>query len=232
MRRIAKWFGIALLVLLCLPVLTAAIAVGLANTDYGRHLIERETPALTAGMVRLDGLAGRFPDALRVGRIEVADSKGTYVTLTGVVLDWSPTALVKGIVRVDQVSAQTLDLSRLPVSDTKTKSSSGSYSLPVQVELKRLAIDKVSIGAPVAGTAADLSLTGSGDLRTLTDGTIHLAAKRLDQAGQYDVDASLNGADIGANVSVQEPPKGLIATIAKLPDLGAVSIKAEVKGPQ
>ena len=86
-RRVFKWFGIVLLVLLGLPVLLVAIAVGLANVDYGRHLIERETASLTGGMVRIDGLTGRFPDALRVGRIEVSDSKGPYVTLTGVVLE-------------------------------------------------------------------------------------------------------------------------------------------------
>ena len=32
-------------------------------------------------MVRIEGLAGRFPDALRVGRIQVSDAKGPYVTI-------------------------------------------------------------------------------------------------------------------------------------------------------
>ncbi|HVY13750.1 MAG TPA: translocation/assembly module TamB domain-containing protein [Rhodopila sp.] len=231
MRRAAKWIGIVVLVLLGLPVLAVAAALGLANIDYGRHLIERETASLTGGMVRIEGLAGRFPDALRIGRIDVADAKGVYVSVTGLALDWSPLKLLNSVVSVDQLAAKTITVSRLPVSESKTTSSSGSFSLPVRIDLAKLEVDKATIEAPVVGTRAELALNGSGQLRTLTEGTVHLDVKRLDQPGTYRADADVTSAGVTASVTAQEPPKGLIATIGQLPDLGAVSIRADVKGP-
>ena len=47
-----------------------------ANTDPGRRFIEQQTASLTGGMVRIQGLAGRFPDALRAEQIQVSDAKG------------------------------------------------------------------------------------------------------------------------------------------------------------
>jgi translocation and assembly module TamB len=227
------WGGAILLVVLCLPALMVAIAVGLANVDTGRHLIEQQTASLTGGMVRFEGLSGRFPDALRIGRVEVADAKGVYVTVTGVTLDWSPWKLLDGIVAIDQLAAQTVILSRLPVSDSTAAPSSGSaFSLPVRVDLARLAVAKATIEAPVAGVAADLALTGSGELRMLTQGRVHLDIRRLDSPGTYRADADLTGATITASVTAQEPAHGLIASIAQMSDLGAVSIRADVKGPQ
>ncbi len=104
--------------LLGLPVLLVAIAVGPGEYRFGRHLIERQTASLTGGMVRIEGLAGRFPDALRVGRIEVSDSKGPYVTLTGVVLDWSPGKLLNRIVSDGPTIGP--DPDRQPVAGSQT----------------------------------------------------------------------------------------------------------------
>ena len=71
MTRVLKWFGIVVAVLLGLPVLLVLIVIGLANIDTGRRLIESETASLTGGMVRLQGLSGSFPGALRVDRKSV-----------------------------------------------------------------------------------------------------------------------------------------------------------------
>ena len=108
----------------------------LANTDSGRRLIETRTKSLTGGMVTIQGLGGRFPDALRAGRIEVSDYKGAYVTVSGAALDWSPLKLIGGVAQVDQLQAARVDFARLPKSESKaaTGKSSSSFSLPVRVD--------------------------------------------------------------------------------------------------
>lgn len=228
-RRLLIWVP---LVLLGLPVLVLAIAVGLANLDFGRRIIEDQTASLTGGMVRIQGLSGRFPDQLRISRVEVTDAKGPYVTVTDAALDWSPTSLINRIVQVDRLQAASVHFARLPESDSKTSSSSGgTFHLPVRVDISRLQIDKAAIGAPVAGAAATLTLSGSGQVRQLTQVTAHLIATRLDGAGDYKVDGDVTADTIDATVHVAEPPKGLIAAIAKLPDLGAINIDASVNGP-
>jgi translocation and assembly module TamB len=231
-RRLLKWIAGIILVLLALPVLTIAAVLLLTNIDAGRRLIEDQTKSLTGGMVSIQGLAGRFPDALRIGRIEVSDFKGPYVTVSDVVLDWSPLTLLSGTAQIDQLQAARVDFSRLPESDSQTTSSSGSFSLPVRVDLRSLRINEAFIGAPVAGAAATLALNGSADLPSLTEGSIHLDARRLDSLGTYTVSGTVTPREIQASIKVDEPAKGLIATIAQVPDVGPLAVQAAVNGPR
>ena len=231
-RRLLKWAAGIVLVLIGIVVLAIAVILIGANTGPGRRFIQNETASLTGGMVRIQGVAGRFPDKLRVTQIQVADAKGTYLTISNLIFDWSPLKLFQRTALIDNLQAAKLDFSRLPVSGSKKKTSSGSYSLPVEVNLRHLQIDQAVIGAPVAGAAATLALNGSADLKSLTDGTIQLDAKRLDSPGDYAVNAHITPAAIRASVKVNEPAKGLISTIAHLPDLGAIAVQASVDGPR
>jgi translocation and assembly module TamB len=230
-RRILQWIFRGLLVLVALPLVAIGLVLVVANTDPGRRLIQSQTSSLTGGMVRIEGLAGRFPDALRVGRVQVSDADGPYVTVTGLILDWSPSQLVRRMVTVDRLRADRFEFNRLPKSETSSNEGS-SFSLPVQIDLRELQIDQVVLGAPVAGVAATLALSGSGQLRTISEGSVSLDARRLDSPGHYAVAGTVTSHDIQATLKADEPPKGLISSLASLPELGAISIQASVNGPR
>ncbi len=227
-----KWIIRVVLTLIAIPILAVAGVLLLANLDAGRRLIEAQTASLTGGMVRLQGLAGRFPDALRVGQIQVSDAEGPYLTIAGLTLDWSPTMLVKRIARIDRLQADQVDFVRLPVSDSKATAGGGSFTLPVQVDLRQLRVDKAVIGAAVAGSPAVLALAGSGELRTLSEGTLRFTGNRLDSAGQYRLNGEITPQSVTGSLKLDEPAKGLVASIAGLPDLGAISAQASVDGPK
>jgi translocation and assembly module TamB len=230
-RRLLRWTARIIVVLVALPILAVAVVAIAANTGPGRHLIEQQTASLTGGMARIEGLTGRFPDALRVREIQVSDAEGPYFTIKGLVLDWSPLKLVQRIALIDRLQADHVDFSRLPKSEGTTNSGS-SFNMPVRLDLRDLQINSASIGAPVAGVAATLALNGSADLRTLTEGTVRLDANRLDSPGHYAVSGRVTSDMIQATVKADEPANGLISSIAKLPGLGAISIDAAVDGPQ
>ena len=230
--RVLKWMVGIILVLLALPIVLVGVILIVANTDPGRRLIESETASLTGGMVRITGLAGRFPDALRVGQIQVSDAKGPYVTISGLILDWSPVRLVERTAQINRLQADRLDFSRLPVSESSTSSSSGSFALPVHVDLRHLQVDQAVVGAAVAGTAATLALDGDAELASLTEGSLHLDAQRLDSPGHYVVAGRITPTDIQTTIRAEEPAKGLISSIAHLPDLGAVTIQGSINGPK
>ncbi|HXT79296.1 MAG TPA: translocation/assembly module TamB domain-containing protein [Acetobacteraceae bacterium] len=229
MRRAAKWLAWILGILIALPVLLVTLVMISANTDAGRRLIEQETASLTGGMVRIAGLAGRFPDALRVARIDIADAAGVYLTVEDVALDWSPTRLIRRNVLIDRLTARHINFARMPLPGG---TSSGSYSLPVQVDLKMLRVDRMDIGQPVAGQAVALAIDGSAQVRTLTTGSARIEAHRLDGQGTYALDAEIDPAHMHATIKADEPPHGLIAGLATLPDLGALAIDATIDGPR
>ena len=232
-RRIVLWL-VAVLVLI--PVLAIIAALVLLNINPGRRLVETLAQQLTAGQVVIAGLGGRFPDALTLRHAEVRDSKGAWLYLDNVALDWSPLALLHGEARVDRVAAGSIDVPRLPVSTAPAKpqpaGSTGSFSLPVRVTLGSLQVKRAAIGAPVAGVAAALSLDGRGRLASLQDGSADVTLHRLDGPGSYEVHGTIDPSHLAARLAVSEPAQGLIAQVAHLPNLGPITLNASVDGPR
>ena len=232
LRRILLW--VAGIVLLTPVVLVLAVLV-LANTGFGRSLIEREAASLTGGQVVLRGLAGRFPDALRLAHLEVHDAQGTWLTLDGVALDWSPLALIGKVARIDSLAAAEIHVLRLPVATAAKKpapASQGGSGLPVQVDLRALRIARLQLDAPVAGAPAALRVEGHAHLASLSDATLTAAIDRLDGPGTYRLDGHLDDAAIRAVLDAHEPAGGLVSGLAKLPALGALALHATVDGPR
>ncbi len=232
MRALLTWIGRITTGLLTLAILAVVLVMILANIGPGRALIEAQTASLTGGMVRIQGLGGRFPDALRIGLVQVADAKGPYVAVRDVAFDWSPLRLLTGTAQVDSLTARSIDLSRLPEPSGASSSSGGSFELPIPVALRHLHVDQAIIGASVAGAAATFAVDGDGELQTLTQGTVRLTILRKDAPGRYEAAGTVKADHIQATVTLEEPARGLIATIAKLPDLGPVAIQASIDGPR
>lgn len=224
MRAWVKWPLIGLAVL----VVPVAGIWGGANTNPGRRVIERLAPSLTGGMVRIEHLSGRFPDALRLGRVIVTDSQGAWLTIEDIALEWSPRRLFSGLAQIEALTASRVALARLPVSDSPS-TGGGGFALPVRVAVERLHVTRLDLAVPVAGQAVSLSVDGSAHLRSLQEGDATLSLV----AGQdrYAAEARMNATGIHATLTVTEAPGGLLARLSSLPDIGAIEAKAAVNGP-
>src|ERR1700744_4464432 len=110
MARIGKILAWTMAVVLGVPLVLVAMLLVAGNTNPGRHLIERLTPGLTGGEIRLAGLAGRFPDRLRAARLELADKDGAYLTLDGLTFDWPPMQRLHGLLDIDRLDARAVSL--------------------------------------------------------------------------------------------------------------------------
>jgi translocation and assembly module TamB len=238
MRRAAKILAWVAGVMLAIPVLLVVVVLVGANTDPGRRLIERLTPQLTGDAVRLAGIAGRFPDALRIARIEVRDKGGAYVTVTDAVLDWSPLALLHGVAQVDGLTAGNVTLARLPVSSGGPAS---TFSVPLRVSVAQLRIDTLDVGRPVAGVAMALAVEGEARIDVLRnipelppedDAALTLAIRQRDGSGRYDIAATVAPGGNHALVTIEEKPGGMVAKLAALPEIGAIAARLAADGPR
>ena len=235
MRTVLRVLVWLLGVLVLVPVFAVLAAILLLNVDPGRRLVERLAGQLTGGQVVIAGLGGRFPDALRLAHAEVHDAQGAWLLLDDVALDWSPLALLHKEARVDLLTAGRVQVPRLPVSQPAPAgqpASSQPFSLPVRVSVEAIRIARAEVGAPVAGVAAVLALDGRAHLASLQDGDADVTIDRLDSAGSYVVHGRIDPTHLAAKLDVAEPPHGLIAAIAKLPDIGAIAVQASVDGPR
>ncbi len=183
----------------------------------------------------LRGLSGRFPDALRLAHAEIRDAQGAWLTLDEVALEWSPSALFGRVAEIDRLTAGHVGVPRLLVASTPAKPagpSKGGFSLPVRVDLRALQVARLDLGASVAGTPAAAKIEGSGQFRSLEDAAVRLAVNRLDGQGAYTLDGKVDASAIRAALNAEEPAGGLIAGLAKLPGLGALSVHGTIDGPR
>ncbi len=74
-RAAASWPGSSAS-LVAIPVVAVAAVLVLANLPVGRNFITGHLGGLTGGMVEADGLAGRFPDRLRLRHVALRDCAG------------------------------------------------------------------------------------------------------------------------------------------------------------
>jgi translocation and assembly module TamB len=228
-----RWTKIALWtvgLLIAVPILALALLIIAANTDGGRREIEALTPKLTSGEVQIAALSGQFPGRLQVGHAEVRDKDGTWLTLDGIVLDWSPLLLVTGQAKIAQLSAGHVGLSRVPVASSSR--STKSTGLPVRVAIDAFHIAKLDLAPPIVTAAASVMIDGRLTLNSLQDGDGALTIRRLDAPGNYELNAKADSKSVEARISGSEPPKGLVSALANLPDLGPLSLSLTLDGPR
>jgi translocation and assembly module TamB len=227
MRRVAKrslWIsGIACL---CIVALGGAVWVA-GNTDSGRKLIERLTFRLTAGHVVLSGLGGSFPTRPTLEELRLSDGHGVWLTADGLSARWSPLELLQRRIHVEELHAARVHMERAPISDTP----GGSATIP-HIEVGHFALDVVELGAPLVGTAAVLSGSGSLQLRSLEDASSDLVAHRMNGEGDYALHLRLDPKRMDASLAVHEPASGPLENLLSLPGLGALSATMTLAGPR
>lgn len=207
--------GIALTLLAL--VLLAIVALAVLNTGPGRSFVARQLESLapesglTFDVGRLEGsLYGR----LLIRDLRIGDPKGTFATSPLVVLDWRPAALIQRHVQIEELTAETVRVLRLPqLNETTTE---GPILPDIDITVGRLAIDRIIVEPPVAGRRQVLALQAradiadrraivSADARSAAGDRLKLKLDAVPDDGRFDVDAS-----------VVAPVGGVVAGVAGL----------------
>src|SRR5947209_1332611 len=144
MRRVLRRAFIALAILAALPVIALGLVVAAANTELGQAQLARLVAWITAGSntaVTIEGLRGRFPDQLAATRIDVSDPDGRWLVIDDAAIAWSPLDLLHGRATIDAITAGRVAVARPPRPNAQASSAGGG--LPLPVELRRLAIDRL-----------------------------------------------------------------------------------------
>ncbi len=248
--RIAAWAaGLLLGLPLALIVLLLVVILVGANTGAGRRLIERQATSLTGGLVGIEGLGGRFPDALTVRRITVNDTEGPWLAIDRLALDWSPLRLLTGTVHVELASAGLIDAMRLPVPAPNAKPAPptrpGTRSgLHLGILIDRLRVDRLAVAAPIAGTAVAATIDGHvriADLAPLLDGVaigrlpdsdLGLQLARLDRPGRLDLAAKVAPSTLALHLRLDDPADGFVAALGHLPILDPLHLSLDLAGPR
>ncbi len=235
MRRLRK-FAILLLLGVAAPV-----AAQDTEEEAGGPLVRllENTLSNESRTISVTGLEGALSSRATIEQIEVSDTDGVWLRLSGAVLDWNRLALVRGRFSVNELTAERIDLLRkpLPSADADLPAPEAQPfsmpELPVAIEIGQLAVNHIELGQDVVGLAATLEVDGR---LTLADGALDtkLAIDRLDRPG--DTIALTAGfanetQQITLDLRMEEAAGGLLSKVLKLPGAPPVILTAQGDGP-
>ena len=214
------------------------------ESEDGGGFLTRTIEGLLSGAgreVRLEGFAGALSSEASFERLTIADDQGVWLTVEDVTLVWSRLSLLRGQLQVDRLTARSIDLPRLsqaPAEETVDIPDAEAKpfalpELPVSVNIDEVSIEKVTIGEPVIGVAAELALKASAQLDD-DAARLDLLAERLDgQTGRSGIIAGFvrDTSEITVDVDLTEDAGGLVAGLMNLPGRPSVGLKVAGAGP-
>ncbi|NTJ66090.1 translocation/assembly module TamB [Agrobacterium rhizogenes] len=234
--RLVRWIAYAVVAILVL-VVAAVLVVSLvpSATGYAVDQVAKiaSTPDRTIAIAAPSGLLN---GNLRVGSITVSDTKGPYAKVQNLAIDWSPLSLLTGTFHADRVAADVVDFERLPVSTvapaTQPASSSG-FSLPIAIDIGKIALPDLRIGQAVAGQDFILAADGSVKANSSSMGLTLNASRHDVPDAKLSADIAFAPAEnqLKLKMQISEPRDGMLAGLLHLPGGPAVNIDLSGDGP-
>ncbi|WP_051955815.1 translocation/assembly module TamB domain-containing protein [Beijerinckia mobilis] len=185
--------------------------------------------------ITIERISGFVPFDIHVGRINVTDRKGAVAEVTDATLRWKPLALLGGRIHVEDLSAGTVHLFRLPESQAQSPASGQSFSLPSlpSLRLDHLSMPNIGLGAPVLGQPVQFAINGSAAFDDPAQGLqLALTLDRKDVPGRFAGTLRYlpDGEKLDLDIEASEPAGGLVGTLLSLRDQPALRLAIKGSG--
>jgi translocation and assembly module TamB len=187
--------------------------------------------------IRLNGIQGALSSNARIGRITVADDNGVWLTITNASLVWNRTALLRGRLSIDTLTADSIDMPRGPIPDKSLPSPEASPfqlpELPIAIILRELDVPKVTFGPTVFGLESELSVNGSLRLQSGELETDLAITRRDGPGGELNLKASFSNATraLALDLSLSEPADGVVANLLNMEGRPPIDLAVKGEGP-
>ncbi|WP_397544374.1 translocation/assembly module TamB domain-containing protein [Roseovarius salis] len=224
-----------------LIILCAVIALPAAAQDQpgnGKTFLEgliEDALSADARTVTVTGFEGALSSNATLERMTIADARGVWLTLEDASLVWSRTALLQGRLDVEELTAASIDLARLPEGEerlTPERAEAKPFALPdlpVAVSIGTLRAERVRLGPQVLGEEAVLRVESSLEL---SGGTADAALdiRRVGRADRITLDAAFSNESrrLGIDLDFDEAEGGLVSHLLRVP--GRPALRLQVTG--
>ncbi|MBB3137178.1 translocation and assembly module TamB [Rhizobium pisi] len=240
LAKIVTWIlrltGYALGVTLILAV--AALAI-FGFTAFGARIVTEKIASTLSNRdmtIEVREPEGLLTGGLRAAEITISDTRGVFAEIHGIAVDWNPLVLLTGTFHAKRFEIDAINVLRKPVRTLPSRpgaEKSGGFSLPLKVDIDRVALPDIKLAEPFAGRA--FALAAEGSLSANGDG-----GEAVVNVSRHEVPDARLAADIAfapaenrlrLKAELSEPKGGLLAGFLGLPDSPAVNIDLDGEGP-
>ena len=215
-RRYLRWLGaLALLIVVVLGALT----IGL-NSQWGRNLIIRQISQTTFSnglRISVGRVEGSLFGAAKLHDVRAYDTKGEFLRVPLLELDWRPLAYARNHIDVRLAHAPDAVLERVP--QFKVSTTNGPLLPDLDIDIARLQVDRLVTEPAVSGERRLLQLDGSGHIAS---GRAQIALKAgtlagADRLGGDRIDLKLDAVPaankLALNLQLDAPAGGVLAAL-------------------
>lgn len=142
----------------------AGLIVLLDSAPGHRFIVDQLSGLETASglRVRIGRIDGSIFGKSQLRNVTIADRHGIFLTSPNIKLDWTPGAWLENKLHVDNLTAERVNLVRLPV--LKPSTGNGPILPGFDIHVGLLRIDRLDVGSQVSGTARSGALQGKADV--------------------------------------------------------------------
>ncbi|MDR9762716.1 translocation/assembly module TamB domain-containing protein [Rhizobium redzepovicii] len=240
LAKIVNWFlrltayGVG--AILILAVLALAI---FGFTAFGARIVTEKIASTLSNRdmtITVREPQGLLTGGLRAAEITVSDTRGVFAEIHGIAIDWNPLALLTGTFHAKRFEIEAIDVLRKPVRTLPSRpaaENAGGFSLPIKVDIDRVALPDIKLAEPFAGRA--FALAAEGSLSANRDGGEAIVNVRRHAVPDARLVADIAYAPaenrLRLKAQLAEPKGGLLAGFLGLPDNPAVNIDLDGQGP-
>ncbi len=221
--------ALALFVLAGAILLASAFRTRSAEEDKGvlASLISRalSTPATR---VSIGTVEGALSSDATIRDITISDRDGVWFRLDRARIVWRRLALLSRRLEIDRLEIGSLEVLRKPLPAEEAVPGADEPllpELPVKVQIADFRLQKLTLGEPILGVAAQLSATGAASLGNPAEGLdLRFAAHRLDAPGNLTARLNYASERLDLTLALDEPEGGILARAASIPGLPPVRL--------
>lgn len=183
--------------------------------------------------------------ATRLNGVKISDGTGVWMTIEQLVVDWSPTAILRGQLNLNRIVVRGLDMTRAPSPNAEApeldvQATQGTPSpfdwprAPIPIIVEEMSLEGIRIGPDVMGQT--LTFDGQGSARDQGDAqTLEMTITRTDEiegeiALTYLRDFAAE--TLGIDLTAREEVGGIVALLAGFPEDSASAVTVSGNGPR
>ncbi|MEM6726946.1 MAG: translocation/assembly module TamB domain-containing protein [Pseudomonadota bacterium] len=222
--------------LVAIGVLALMPGLALAQNARLEQLLENQL-SNEERIVEIDNFTGALTSVASMDALRISDANGLWIELKDLSLDWNRGALFQRRLEVRELSAAEINFIRPPESEPAPPSAEASGfripELPLTIQIDRLAVERILLGAAVLGQEVEARAALSA---FLDGGTLELdldAERTDDQPGRANIALAYDpdGQIIDLSLDVSEPQGGILAQAMAIPEAPALDFEAVGSGP-
>ncbi len=219
-----------------------AIAIGVFGfTSFGARIVtERVASSLSNRdmTIKVQDPGGLLTGGLRASQIVLSDTRGVFARVDRLAINWNPLALLTGRFHATSIEAAAIHILRQPVRTLPSRpaaegQSDSGFSLPIKLDIDKIALPEISLAEPLIGRA--FTLAADGSLRADNEGgnaSINVRRHDVPDAKLIaDVAFMPDRNQLRVKAKLTEPKGGLLAGVLALPGNPAVEISLTGDGP-